>query len=66
VVTGRELVELPLNRRNFTQLGLLQPGVAPLTAGLAEAGGSLRADRLTPWTGRGRNRITIFSMASRT
>ena len=43
VVTGRELVELPLNGRNFTQLGLLQPGVAPITAGLAEAGGSLRA-----------------------
>ena len=43
VVTGRELVELPLNGRNFTQLGLLQPGVAPMTAGLAEAGGSLRA-----------------------
>lgn len=43
VVTGRELVDLPLNGRNFTQLGLLQPGVAPLTAGVAEAGGSLRA-----------------------
>jgi hypothetical protein len=43
LVTGRELVELPLNGRNFTQLGLLQPGVAPMTAGLSEAGGSLRA-----------------------
>ncbi len=43
VVTGRELVDLPLNGRNFTQLGLLQPGVAPLTAGLAEAGGTLRS-----------------------
>ncbi len=43
VVTGRELVDLPLNGRNFAQLGLLQPGVAPLTAGIAEAGGSLRA-----------------------
>ena len=43
VVTGRELVDLPLNGRNFTQLGLLQPGVAPMTAGLALAGGSLRA-----------------------
>ena len=43
VVTGRQLLDLPLNGRNFTQLGLLQPGVAPLTAGLAEAGGSLRA-----------------------
>jgi hypothetical protein len=43
VVTGRELVDLPLNGRNFAQLGLLQPGVAPMTMGLAEAGGSLRA-----------------------
>src|ERR1017187_6223601 len=34
-VTGRELIDLPLNGRNFTQLGSLQPGVAPLTAGLA-------------------------------
>jgi hypothetical protein len=42
-VTGRELVDLPLNGRNFTQLGLLQPGVAPMTPGLAQAGGSLRA-----------------------
>ena len=39
---GRELVDLPLNGRNFTQLGLLQTGVAPLTAGVATAGGSLR------------------------
>ncbi len=42
IVTGRELVDLPLNGRNFTQLGLLQTGVAPLTAGVATAGGSLR------------------------
>lgn len=42
VVSGRELVDLPLNGRNFTQLGLLQTGVAPLTAGIATAGGSLR------------------------
>lgn len=42
VVTGRELVDLPLNGRNFTQLGLLQTGVAPLPAGLATAGGSMR------------------------
>ena len=39
VVTGREIVDLPLNGRNFTQLGLLQTGVAPLTAGVATAGG---------------------------
>jgi hypothetical protein len=45
VVTERELLDLPLNGRNFTQLGLLQPGVVPLTPGLAEAGGSLRASQ---------------------
>jgi hypothetical protein len=42
VITGRELVDLPLNGRNFTQLGLLETGVAPLTPGVATAGGSLR------------------------
>src|SRR5579864_3334293 len=41
-VSEREVLDLPLNGRNFSQLGLLQPGVAPLTPGLAEAGGSLR------------------------
>ncbi|MDX2154072.1 MAG: TonB-dependent receptor [Bryobacteraceae bacterium] len=41
-VTGREITDLPLNGRNFTQLGLLQAGVAPLTLGVATAGGSLR------------------------
>ena len=42
VVHEQELLDLPLNGRNFSQLGLLQPGVVPLTPGLAEAGGSLR------------------------
>jgi outer membrane receptor protein involved in Fe transport len=41
-VTERELLDLPLDGRNFSQLGLLQPGVVPLTAGLKQAGGSLR------------------------
>ena len=41
-VSEREVLDLPLNGRNFTQLGLLQPGVVPITPGLAEAGGSLR------------------------
>jgi len=34
--------DLPLDGRHFTQLGTLQPGVAPITAGLSQAGGSLR------------------------
>jgi hypothetical protein len=42
VVTGREILDLPLNGRNFTQLGLLQAGAAPITSGLIEAGGPLR------------------------
>jgi outer membrane receptor protein involved in Fe transport len=41
-VLEHELLELPLDGRNFSQLGLLQPGVVPLTAGLKQAGGSLR------------------------
>ena len=41
-VNERDVLELPLNGRNFSELGLLQPGVAPLTPGLREAGGSLR------------------------
>jgi hypothetical protein len=41
-VFERDVLGLPLNGRNFTQLGMLQPGVAPLTPGLSEAGGSLR------------------------
>ena len=41
-VTEHDVLELPLNGRNFAQLGLLQPGVAPMTPGLAQAGGSLR------------------------
>jgi hypothetical protein len=45
VVSEQELTDLPLNGRNLTQLGLLQPGVVPLTPGLAEAGGSLRASQ---------------------
>jgi len=45
VVSSHEATELPLNGRNFTQLGLLQPGVAPMTGGLAEAGGLVRANQ---------------------
>ena len=43
VVTEREVLDLPLNGRNFTQLGLLQVGVVPLTQGVRTAGGSLRS-----------------------
>src|SRR5271166_2932613 len=41
-VMGREILDLPLDGRNFSQLGLLQPGVVPLTPGLLEAGGPAR------------------------
>src|SRR4029453_14824963 len=41
-VTGRGPVHLPPHRRNFPPLGLPQAGGAPLTAGVATAGGSLR------------------------
>src|ERR1700682_1846389 len=42
-VGDREILELPLNGRHFTQLGLLQPGVVPITPGLAAAGWPRRA-----------------------
>src|SRR5713101_7190262 len=42
VVEEREILDLPLDGRNFAQLGLLQPGVVPLTPGLVEAGGPAR------------------------
>lgn len=41
-VSTREIVDLPLNGRNFTQLGLLQAGVAAVTNGVSTSGGSLR------------------------
>ena len=34
-VGDREVLDLPLNGRHFTQLGLLQPGVAPITPGFS-------------------------------
>jgi Carboxypeptidase regulatory-like domain/TonB dependent receptor len=44
-VMDREILDLPLDGRNFSQLGLLQTGVVPLTPGLAEAGGPARANQ---------------------
>ena len=44
-VMQREILDLPLDGRNFSQLGTLQPGVVPLTPGLAEAGGPARANQ---------------------
>ncbi len=43
VITRQEVAELPLNGRNFSQLGQLQLGVVPMTAGLTEQGGSRRS-----------------------
>jgi hypothetical protein len=45
VVDTQQILDLPLNGRNLTQLGLLQPGVSPLTAGLLLAGGIARANQ---------------------
>jgi hypothetical protein len=41
-VMQREILDLPLDGRDFSQLGVLQPGVVPLTPGLLEAGGPAR------------------------
>jgi Carboxypeptidase regulatory-like domain/TonB dependent receptor len=43
VVLSKDAVDLPLNGRDLTQLGLLQPGVAPMTSGLSQAGGIARS-----------------------
>jgi hypothetical protein len=41
-VGDRAVLDLPLNGRHFTELGVLPPGVVPITPGLAQAGGTLR------------------------
>jgi hypothetical protein len=38
VVSETEIANLPLNGRNFSQLGILQPGVRPTSAGLMAQG----------------------------
>jgi TonB-dependent Receptor Plug Domain len=42
VVNEKEVLDLPLNGRDFAQLGLLQTGVAPISSGILTEGGSLR------------------------
>ncbi len=44
-VMQSEILDLPLDGRNFSQLGVLQPGVVPLTPGLLEAGGPARQNQ---------------------
>jgi len=44
-VMQHEILDLPLDGRNFSQLGVLQPGVVPLTPGLLEAGGPARQNQ---------------------
>ncbi len=44
-VMEHEILDLPLDGCNFSQLGLLQPGVVPLTPGLLEAGGPARQNQ---------------------
>src|SRR3984957_7184685 len=44
-VMEHEILALPLGGRNFSQLGLFQPGVVPLTPGLLEAGGPARENQ---------------------
>ena len=44
-VSQRQILDLPLDGRNFSQLGTLQPGVVPLTPGLLEAGGPARQNQ---------------------
>jgi hypothetical protein len=43
VVSEREIASLPVNGRNFAQLGLLQPGVRPVSSSLVVQGGFRRA-----------------------
>ncbi len=43
VVSEHEIENLPLNGRNFTQLGILQPGVRPVSSSLVVQGGFRRA-----------------------
>ncbi len=45
VVEEKSITQLPLNGRNYLQLGVLQPGVAPITTNLAKSGSAAAADQ---------------------
>ena len=65
-INDSETVDLPLNGRNFSQLGLLLPGTAPLTQGLQIAGGSTREGQSYAVNGMRRNRMISWSMERKT
>jgi hypothetical protein len=44
VMEEESITQLPLNGRNYLQLGVLQPGVAPITTNLAKSGSAAAAD----------------------
>ena len=66
VVQQRELEDLPLNGRNFSQLGLLQPGVVPLTPGSPKPADRCATGRPTPSTASGLNPTISLSTARTT
>ncbi len=44
VMEEHSITQLPLNGRNYLQLGVLQPGVTPITTNLAKSGSAAAAD----------------------
>ncbi len=60
VVTSREIAELPLNGRNFSQLGILQPGVRPAAAGITVQGSFRRAGQSYEVNGQRRESNTFL------